>query len=101
MSNSKVLPYGKIRVSWAQVGADAPIYALQNYFTQGVFNDGWTSGIAFPLPNKDGETFNGYTYSATLGNSTLKPEKTNSFEVGTELRFVKQQDWCRFHLLSI
>jgi outer membrane receptor protein involved in Fe transport len=91
LSNSKILPYGKIRASWAQVGNDAPTYALENYFTQTVAADGWTTGIAFPLPDPNGTPTTAYTYGVTLGNTLLKPEKVTSFEVGAELRFVQNR----------
>ncbi|MBL0139482.1 MAG: SusC/RagA family TonB-linked outer membrane protein [Bacteroidetes bacterium] len=81
--HNKVLPFGKLRVSYAIVGKDAPIYALKNYYTSGFFADGWTAGISFPL---DGLA--GYTSDNTLGNPNLKPEKTKSFEIGADLKFL-------------
>jgi len=81
---SDVLSYGKARISYAIVGKDAPVYALQNYFGTGVFGDGWTSGVSFPLV---GTGISGYTQSDLLGNPDLKPEKTKSFEIGTDLKF--------------
>lgn len=81
--NSKTLPYGKLRVSYAIVGNDAPVYALGNYFTTGVFADGWTTGITFPFGGQAG-----YTADNTLGNPNLKPEKTKSFEIGADLKFL-------------
>lgn len=91
LSNSKVFPYGKLRVSYAQVGHDAPVYALGTYFTQTTASDGWTTGIAYPLPAPDGNLTTSYAYSATLGNTGLKPEKTNSFEIGADLRFINNR----------
>lgn len=82
-TNSKTLPYGKLRVSYAIVGKDAPVYALNNYFTQGVFGDGWTTGITFPFNG-----IVGYSVDNTLGNPNLKPEKTKSFEIGADLKFL-------------
>lgn len=81
--HSKTFPYGKLRASYAIVGKDAPVYALGNYYTQGFFADGWTSGIAFPLNG-----IVGYTADNTLGNPKLKPEKTKSFEIGADLKFL-------------
>ncbi len=91
LSNSKVFPYGKLRISWAQVGNDAPTYSLQNYFAQSVSADGWTGGVAYPLPDRNGTLTTAYTYSALLGNPNLKPEKVNSFELGADLRFVQNR----------
>ncbi|MEO5675328.1 MAG: SusC/RagA family TonB-linked outer membrane protein [Chitinophagales bacterium] len=91
LSNSKALPYGKIRASWAQVGNDAPTYALQNYYTQTTAVDGWTTGIAFPFPDRDGTSTTAYSYAATLGNVSLKPEQVTSWEVGAELSFINNR----------
>ncbi|MBK9525324.1 MAG: SusC/RagA family TonB-linked outer membrane protein [Bacteroidetes bacterium] len=81
--HNKTLPFGKLRLSYAIVGKDAPVYALKNYYTTGFFADGWTAGIAFPL---DGLA--GYTADNTLGNPNLKPEKTKAFEIGADLKFL-------------
>ena len=86
MSSNKILPYGKIRASWASVGKDAPPYALETYYDQAAFNDGWTPGIPFPV---DGVV--GYSNYYILGNPLLKPEKVNSTEVGAELKFLNNR----------
>ena len=82
-TNSKTLPYGKLRLSYAIVGKDAPVYALDNYYAQGFFSDGWTTGITFPFNG-----IAGYSVDNTLGNLNLKPEKTKSFEIGADLKFL-------------
>ena len=79
LAGNKTLNYGKLRVSAAQVGKDAPIQGLQTYFGQASIADGFTSGIQFPI---DGNA--GYQLSSaitTIGNPNLKAEKTNSYEV--------------------
>jgi TonB-linked SusC/RagA family outer membrane protein len=91
LSNSKAFPYGKLRLSVAQVGHDAPLYALENYYAQTTAGDGWTAGIAFPLPDATGTSTTAYSNSATLGNPLLKPEKVTSFEIGADLRFVNNR----------
>ncbi|MBX7241221.1 MAG: SusC/RagA family TonB-linked outer membrane protein [Bacteroidia bacterium] len=86
LADNKVLPYGKLRLSWADVGNDGPIYATSNYYTLGSFADGWTNGIAFP--------FNGipaFTHSGVLGNPDLRPENTKTFEIGTDLKFAQNR----------
>jgi TonB-linked SusC/RagA family outer membrane protein len=75
--------YGKLRASYAIVGKDAPLYALQNYYGSATFGDGWTTGINFPL---DG--LSGYTIDNVLGNPGLKPERTTSYEFGADLKFL-------------
>ncbi|MEP6747965.1 MAG: SusC/RagA family TonB-linked outer membrane protein [Bacteroidota bacterium] len=87
LSTSGVLNYGKLRVSAAQVGKDAPIQGLQTYFSQASIADGFTSGIQFPINGNAGYQISSTT--ATIGNPNLKAEKTNSYEIGTDLGFFK------------
>jgi len=66
------LPYGKVRMSWAQVGSDTDPYQLGLVYTKSKF--------AYP----------GYTIGY-ISNKDLKPTKTNSFEMGLELKFLKNR----------
>ncbi len=70
-----IMPYGKIRMSWAQVGSDTDPYQLGLVYT--------TSKYAYP-----GYTI-GYIDNAIIPNKNLKPTKTNSFEVGLEMNLLK------------
>ncbi len=65
--------YGKARVSYAKVGKDAPIYR-----TNTNLNIVQTVG-------------GGFVVNATGGNPDLKPERTEEFEVGTELSFLNRR----------
>lgn len=76
LTNSPLLSYGKIRASWAQVGNDAPIYSLQNYYTS------IAGGI-------NGQT--AFATQRTIGNMNLEPETTKSAEIGMDLRFFKNR----------
>lgn len=71
------LPYGKVRMSWAQVGSDTDPYQLGLVYTKSKF--------AYP-----GYTI-GYISNSTIPNKDLKPTKTNSMEVGMELKFLKNR----------
>lgn len=71
------LPYGKVRMSWAQVGSDTDPYQLGLVYTKSKF--------AYP-----GYTI-GYISNGTIPNKDLKPTKTNSFEMGLELKFLKNR----------
>lgn len=71
--SNKYFSFGKIRASWAQVGNDAPIYSLQNYYSA------ISGGI-------NGQT--AFATQRTIGNSNLKPEETRSWEIGLDLKFV-------------
>ncbi|MEY1640389.1 SusC/RagA family TonB-linked outer membrane protein [Tenuifilum osseticum] len=70
---NKIFSFGKVRASWAQVGNDAPIYSLQNYYSA------ISGGI-------NGQT--AFATQRTIGNNNLKPEETRSWEVGVDLKFL-------------
>ena len=75
--------YGKVRGSIAKVGNDADPYLLQSTFAQGLVGDGFNnSQLSFPFNG-----IPGYTVGGTIGNATLSPEFTTSYEVGLEANF--------------
>ncbi len=84
LSNSTVLPYGKLRASWGQVGNDAPFALIDNNFTQARIVDGWTTpnGVIFPAFG-----LNAFQPNSVLANPALKAEITTTFELGFDLRF--------------
>ncbi len=68
----KYLTFGKLRASWAEVGSDTDPFLLQQYYTNAKF------------------AYSGYNIAYINGslvpNPTLKPTRTRSFELGTELK---------------
>lgn len=71
------MPYGKLRMSWAQVGSDTDPYQLGLVYTKSKFTyPGFTIG---------------YINNNTLPNRNLKPTKTNSFEIGLETKFLNNR----------
>lgn len=75
--NNNILPYGKLRVSWAQVGSDTDPYQLGLVYTKSKFNyPGYTIGSIS---------------NSTIPNRDLKPTRTNSYEMGVELKFLKNR----------
>jgi len=64
------LSFGKIRLGFAQVGNDTDPYQLYNTYS--------------PYTNIDATT-PGYRLPDTMQNPDLKPERTNSWEVGLEM----------------
>ncbi len=69
--------YGKLRASYAQVGNDTHPYRLKPYMDLG-----------------NGNLYGGYKYVSlpgTLPNSHLKPERTRSYEVGTDIRLLNSR----------
>lgn len=75
LMSSRILSFGKVRASYAQVGSD-----IGPYQTQFTYNAGTPFGStpAFTLPN-------------TLINEDLKPALSSSYEFGMELRFLNDR----------
>jgi TonB-linked SusC/RagA family outer membrane protein len=71
LKDNKVLPFGKLRLSWAKVGNDTDPYRLAYNF---IAEDNFGSN-----PN--------YRLSRQLNNPELVPEETNSWEIGLDLRW--------------
>lgn len=76
MNTDGALSYLKVRSTFAQVGKDAPIGQLESYLATNI-NDFASDGYAW----------NG----VDVGNPSLEPEFTNSFEIGAEARFFKNR----------
>ncbi len=74
--NSDILSFGKLRASWAQVGNDAQ----QAYVLSPVYFSGGTFG-SVPL----------ITSSTTVPPGNLRPEKTNSIELGLAMNFFRNR----------
>ncbi|WP_373316523.1 SusC/RagA family TonB-linked outer membrane protein [Prevotella lacticifex] len=74
---NRILPYGKLRMSWAQVGSDTDPYQLGLVYTK--------SKYTYP-----GYTI-GYINNNVIPNKDLKPTKTNSFEIGLETKFLNNR----------
>ena len=72
--SSDVLSYAKLRGSWAKVGGDTDPYQLSRTYSASSFN-----GISVFAP------------SLTLPPTNLKPQQTKSYEIGTNLRFLRNK----------
>jgi TonB-linked SusC/RagA family outer membrane protein len=81
-----ILPFGKIRLSFAQVGNDAPAYATKTSNIRANPGDGQRGNIDFPFLG-----YGSYLESNIMGNPELKPEITTEYEVGADLRFVQNR----------
>jgi TonB-linked SusC/RagA family outer membrane protein len=79
------LDYGKLRSSFAQVGSDTNPYELLTTYGKTTVNGSFGS-TTFPFGNVPA-----LQVGSTLGNATLKPEQTTSFEIGTELAFLQSR----------
>ncbi|MCD4745787.1 MAG: SusC/RagA family TonB-linked outer membrane protein [Bacteroidales bacterium] len=80
--DDKILSYGKVRGSWAQVGsATSPYQTLATYSTLN-FNDN-------PIDPFSGVTQ--YHYAYDIPPLDLEPEKTTGIEFGTDLKFLNNR----------
>jgi TonB-linked SusC/RagA family outer membrane protein len=78
--------FGKVRLSYARVGNDAPPYSTVTSYNKANPGDGMRGDITFP--------YNGigsYLQSNVMGNPLLKPEITKEFEVGLDLKFFQNR----------
>jgi TonB-linked SusC/RagA family outer membrane protein len=85
--DSKVLTYGKLRGSWAQVGNDADPYLLTSVFVKGDIDDGHqNTNLTYPFNGVPG-----FERGDRIGNVNLQPEITTALEFGTDLGFFKDR----------
>jgi TonB-linked SusC/RagA family outer membrane protein len=71
MRESPIFTYGKLRLNYAEVGGDAPFNSLADQY------DKPTAFGAVPL----------FSVPVTKNNDQLEPERTKSYEIGTEMNF--------------
>lgn len=88
--NNKYFDYGKLRLSYGQVGNDggnAFIYSTSSYFNPASSSgDGFIGTVDFPAFG-----VNSFERSGVLGNPALKAETTTSYEIGGELKFLRNR----------
>ena len=88
-SNRKVLPYGKVRLSWAEVGSDTDPYQLSLRYGKSQFGySGYTIGSI---------------YGNVIPNADLKPTRTRSWEAGFETKWANNRislDFTFYHQVS-
>ena len=83
LPKNDVLTFGKLRASWAQVGAPPPFaYLTSTTYEIGNPEGGWGNGISFPV---NGVT--SFEQNNLAGNASLEPEITTTIELGVDLRF--------------
>ncbi|MTI30043.1 SusC/RagA family TonB-linked outer membrane protein [Xanthovirga aplysinae] len=74
-ATSDVFSFGKLRLGYAEVGNDAPVYSTDTYYTTNP-----TFGSS-PL----------YSVNDVLNNPDLKSERKKEFEAGLELKFLQNR----------
>ena len=75
--DKNILPYGKVRASWAKVGNDTSPYMLRPTYEMALNSFG-----QYPMASISGDV---------IPNKNLKPTMTNSIELGFELKFLKNR----------
>ncbi len=76
------ISFGKLRVSYGEVGIEADAYRTATVISTGGIGSGWGDGYNGALYG------NPLTLSATRGNPDLKEERVKEFEIGFDTRFL-------------
>ncbi len=98
LKDNAVISFGKLRASIARTANIAQPYNTSNYFDAAGTADGWTDGVDFPYLNNAG-----FALSPGLGNSDLKHETMDSWEIGLDLRLFQNKigiDASYFHNMN-
>ncbi len=87
-----VLSFAKVRVNWAEVGNDAPVYATQTtYEANASIGTGALDGMSWPVGGRSS-----ITVGNVLGNTALRPEFTTEYEVGADLGFFNDRIYLSY-----
>lgn len=82
----RFLSFGKVRASYASVGNAALAYQNNNpAFIRAEATTGF-GAVKFPFNGTPG-----FSFTNTIGNEGLRPERTNASEIGIELAFFKNR----------
>lgn len=85
MGTNDWFSFGKFRTTYGTVGVQPPPYMLRTAYVVGGTVSGWG-------PSLDAGFFgNPIVLSAVAGNVDIMPERKTEFEVGTDLRFIKNR----------
>jgi TonB-linked SusC/RagA family outer membrane protein len=83
LQDNKFLPFGKLRLSFAQVGQAGALFVQNNSFNPAEHGSGFLSGNwMFPY-----QGFSAFSQSPILISKDLKPMNSKTFEAGLDLRF--------------
>ena len=87
LQNNDILSFGKVRVSYAEVGQAADTYYPNPYFVTGGASSGFLDyGVTYPWLG-----LTGYKLSSTLYDPSLVPQNTKTIELGIDLRFLNNR----------
>jgi TonB-linked SusC/RagA family outer membrane protein len=80
---NNILTYGKLRGSFAEVGMGETYY--ETYYSTPTYGGGFYSGTPLMYPLNGVSSF---TQSLTVYDPALKPQNTQSYEIGADLTFL-------------
>lgn len=86
MDTDGPLSFGKVRASYGLVGLGTAPYSTTTPFRTANIGDGWTDGVLFPFLGTAG-----FTRDDVLGSENLKPERRRQWEIGADVRFLKNR----------
>lgn len=78
--------FGKLRLSYGEVGVQPARYNTSNVYVSPSFADAYGGSLNLGLFGNGG-----FVPSASRGNASLLPERKKEFEVGTDLRFLNDR----------
>lgn len=86
LMDSEFLNFGKLRVSYGEVGVQPARYNTTNNFVSPTYSDQYGGGLSLGLYGNGG-----FVPSTSRGNPALLPERKKEFELGTDLRFINDR----------
>jgi TonB-linked SusC/RagA family outer membrane protein len=87
LAGNSILSFGKLRVSYAEVGQASSTYLPEPIFTTGGGGSGFlTYGLSYPFGG-----ISGYKPSRTLYDPSLVPQNTANIELGADLKFLQNR----------
>ncbi len=85
LQDNKALPFGKVRLSFAQVGQAGGLYVQDNVFLPARYANGFLdTKLSWEFPYNG---YSGFTQSATQISTDLEPMNSRTLEAGIDLRF--------------
>jgi TonB-linked SusC/RagA family outer membrane protein len=87
LKDKSAFSFGKLRITWGQVGIQPRPYENFTLFNPANFGDPFTTGVSGVSSLYNG----GYIRNSKEGNAFLKPERKTEFELGTDLRFFRDR----------
>jgi TonB-linked SusC/RagA family outer membrane protein len=87
LKDNSVLSFGKLRLTWGQVGIQPQPYQNFTTFAPAAYGDSYANGLA----SSSSLYYGGYIRGTTAGNNFLKPERKTESEIGFDLRFLQDR----------